>query len=105
MTLSSHTVAIIVTIGSLVVPPVTSLLKKEQWSAQLKQLIAGVLSIAVAVAGIALTAPNDFGLPLVSLGGLVYAGSQIIYGAYFKNSVLDNKLTGVFSRSAKVKAK
>ena len=70
------------------------------WSAQVKQLIAGVVSLGIAALGLWLVAPKDFGLPFASLAGLVYAGSQIIYGAYFKNSSVDTILTNAFHKAA-----
>jgi hypothetical protein len=91
--LTTQTTSIIVAIGALVVPPIVSLLKHVTWSAQVKQLIAGVLSLGIAALGLWLVDPKDFGLPFAELGGLVYAGSQIIYGAYFKNSSVDTILT------------
>lgn len=99
MTLSVQVIATITAIGSLVVPPVVSLLKRENWNPQVKQLIAGVLSLGVAAAGIAIVEPADFGLSLVTLGGLIYAGSQIVYGAYFKNSTVESALAKLGSKS------
>lgn len=99
MTLSVQLVTIITAIGSLVVPPVVSLLKRENWSAEVKQLIAGVLSLGVAAAAIAIVEPADFGLPLLTLGGLIYAGSQFVYGAYFKNSTVETTLARIGSKS------
>jgi hypothetical protein len=95
LTLSPQTVAIILAIGSLVVPPLVSLLKREKWPTQVKQLIAAALSLAISAAAIALVARHDFGLPFVSMASLVYVGSQIIYGAYFKSSAADIYLTSV----------
>jgi hypothetical protein len=88
-------VALITAIGSLVVPPVVSFLKRENWSAQVNQLIAGVISLAVSAVAIWIVAPADFGLPFVTLAGLIYAGSQVIYGAYFKASVVESLLASV----------
>ena len=97
--LTTQTTSIIVAIGALVVPPIVSLIKHITWSAQIKQLIAGVVSLAVAALGLWLVDPKDFGLPFASLAGLVYAGSQIIYGAYFKNSSVDTILTKAFHKA------
>ncbi len=96
--LSSSTTTIIVAIGALVVPPLVSLIKNEAWSAQVKQLIAGVISLAIAAVAIWLTAPLDFGLPFAQLAALVYAGSQLIYGAYFKQSTFEQVLSNVFHK-------
>lgn len=106
--MNPQVIAIITTIGALVVPPVVSLLKRTHWSAQIKQLVAGVLSFAIAAIAIYIVAPKDFGLPLVNLTGLVYAGSQIIYGAYFRGSTVATLLTKIGNRPkavAKVPAK
>ena len=92
-------VAIITTIGSLVVPPVVSFLKREKWSPQIKQLICGVLSLGVSAVAIWIVQPADFGLPFVTLGGLVYAGSQVIYGAFFKGSAVETLLANVGSKT------
>ncbi len=100
MSLTPQIVALITAIGGLVGPPVGSLLKRGNWSAQLKQLIAGVVSAGVAAGAIAIVNPNDFGLPFVSLAGLVYAGSQVVYGAYFKGSTVEVMLASVGSKKA-----
>ena len=91
-------VAIITTIGALIVPPVVSFLKRENWSPQVKQLICGVLSLGVSAVAIWIVQPADFGLPFVTLGGLVYAGSQLIYGAFFKGSAVETLLASVGSK-------
>ena len=96
--LSSSTTTIIVAIGALVVPPLVSLIKNQAWSAQVKQLIAAVISLAIAALAFWLTAPSDFGLPFAQLAALVYAGSQFIYGAYFKQSAVEQVLTNVFHK-------
>lgn len=97
--LSASTTSIIVTIGSLVVPPLVSLIKNQSWNTQVKQLIAGVVSVVIAAIALYFTAPNDFGLPFVQLAGLVYAGSQIIYGTYFHGSTVNNLLTQAFHKA------
>lgn len=97
--LTPAVVALITTIGALVVPPVVSLLKRESWPNQIKQLVAGVLSLGIAAAAIAIVAPADFALPLLTLGGLIYAGSQVIYGAYFSNSTLETLLRRIGSKT------
>lgn len=98
--LTAQTIAAITTIGALVVPPIVSLLKKENWNPAVKQLIAGVLSLGVAAAGIALTAPSDFALPLLTLGALVYAGSQVIYGAFFQGSSVETLLRRIGNKKS-----
>lgn len=96
--LPADTQAIIIAIGALVVPPVVSFIKQESWSAQIKQLLAGVISLIISGVALWLTHPTDFGWPFFQLASLVYAGSQVIYGAYFKNSSVDTILTGVFHK-------
>jgi hypothetical protein len=96
--LTAQTIAIITAIGGFVVPPIASLIKRTTWATQWKQLLAGALSLAVAAVGIAVTAPADFALPLLTLGSLIYVGSQIVYGAYFKQSQLDTVLTNFGSK-------
>ncbi len=96
--LSTQLVTIITALGGLVVPPIVSLLKKESWSAQVKQLIAGLVSLLIAAVAVYFVAPSDFGLPFASLAGLVYAGSQVVYGGWFKNSAVDVALTSVFNK-------
>jgi hypothetical protein len=98
--LTTQTTTIIVAIGALVVPPIVSFIKHQTWSAQIKQLIAAVVSLAVAGVGLWLVAPKDFGLPFAELAGLVYAGCQLVYGAYFKNSSVDNILTSLFYKKS-----
>jgi hypothetical protein len=97
-------IAIITTIGALAVPPVVSLLKRTRWSTSVKQLVAGVLSIAIAAVAIWIVAPKDFGLPLVTLAGLVYAGSQIIYGVYFRGSTVATLLTKIGNQPKALRA-
>lgn len=95
--MTAQVIALVTAIGALVVPPVVSFLKREKWSAQVKQLIAAVISVAVAVVAIAICARKDFGLPLLQLAALVYAGSQLVFGAYFKGSTADTFLTAIGS--------
>jgi hypothetical protein len=93
--ISPAVIAIITTIGSLAVPPVVSLLKRENWDPAIKHLICGVLSLGVSALALWIVEPADFGLPLLTLGGLIYAGSQIVYQAYFKNSTAETLLARV----------
>ena len=104
MSLDPQLVAIIVAIGALVVPPCVSFLKREHWPAQVKQLIALVLSCGVVAIALYIEAPKDFGLPFMSLAALVFAGSQIIYGVYFKSSAADTFLTSIGSIVSAAKA-
>ena len=91
-------IALITGIGSVIVPPVVSLLKQSSWPAQVKQLIALVLSLAVSACAIAIVQPADFGLPFVTLGGLIYAGSQGFY-ALFKGSAIESALASVGNKT------
>jgi hypothetical protein len=98
--LTTQTTTIIVAIGALVVPPVVSFIKHATWSAQIKQLIAAAASVAVSAVGLLVTAPHDFGMPFAELSGLIYTGTQAVYGIYFKNSSLDNVLTALFYKKS-----
>ncbi len=98
--LSAATVAMVATIGGLVVPPVTSLLKREKWSAPVKQSIAAIVSIAVAIAAVYITAPADFSESLVALSAIIFSASQVIYGLYFQRSTVESALSSVFSGSS-----
>lgn len=95
MTVSPAVIAVITTIGALVVPPVVSFLKRESWPSQLKVAVTGVLSVGVAAAAIAIAEPSDFALPLVTLGGLIFAGATLAYHLMFKGSEVDTALTNV----------
>ena len=98
--LSASTVAMIATIGGLVVPPVTSLLKREKWSAPVKQFVAAIVSILVAVAAVYITAPADFAQSLVALSAIIFSASQVVYGIYFQRSTVESALSSVFSGSS-----
>ncbi len=100
MSLSPQTVALIVAIGGFLVPPLTSVVKREKWSAQVKQLVAAVLSVAVAGTAIEITDPAAFGLGFAALAGLVYTGSQAAY-ALFRGSAVETALASIGSKSAK----
>ena len=98
--LTAATVAMIATIGGLVVPPVTSLLKREKWSAPVKQFVAAIVSILVAVAAVYITAPADFAQSLVALSAIIFSASQVVYGIYFQRSTVESALSSVFSGSS-----
>lgn len=93
--LTSTDTAAIAAVGSMVVPPVVSLLKQEKWSAQVKQLIAAVLSAVVALAGLALAGASFSASNIVSLLALIFMGSQVVYGAYFRGSAVEVKLSTI----------
>ena len=89
--LTVATIALITAIGAVIVVPVTGFLKKETWSAHVKQAIAMVISLGVSAVAIAIKDPSAFGLGFVQLGALIFAGSQIFY-AFFKGSSLEKQL-------------
>lgn len=91
--------ATITAIGAAVVPLVVSFLKREKWSASLKQLIAGAVSLVVAVAGIALSTRNWSAVNLTSLAALSFAGATLVYGTYFRGSVVETRLSSFGSKS------
>jgi hypothetical protein len=98
MSLSPTELGTISAIGAAVVPPVVSFLKRQHWTAQTKQAIAFAVSAVVAVVGIAITGASWAPTQLASLIGLVFLGGQAVYGAYFRGSAVDSKLTSVGSR-------
>lgn len=82
-------------------PPVTSLLKREHWSTSIKTLLAGIVSVGIAVAALAIA--GDFGhvhltgLYLLQTAPILFTASQIAYMG-FKDSGPDRTLTAVFNR-------
>ncbi len=92
--LTASLISIITGIGAMVVPLLTSLIKKITWSPQVKQLIAGFISLVVAVVAILIENPKGlFGVPLVQTFAMIYTASQFVYGLYFKGSTVDTILT------------
>lgn len=98
--LTPQTVALVAAIGGAVVPPLTSLLKNEKWSPQVKQLIAGVLSLATAAVALLITDKAAFGMGFASIGALIYAASQGVYGLYFRGSAVETKLAQFGGKTA-----
>lgn len=96
--IASDTVTI-AAIGAAVVPLVVSFLKQQKWSAQVKQLVAAGCSVVVAAVGVAVTTHNWGELNLVELATMVFAGSQVVYGTYFRGSVVETKLTAIGSKT------
>lgn len=92
--LTPQLVALVAVIGGVVTPPVVSLLKRSGWSAQLKQLIAAVVSFAVALVALYVSDRAVFGLGYASLGSIVFLASQLAY-AGFRGSALDRTLTAL----------
>jgi hypothetical protein len=95
--LSPETISLIVVLGALIAPPVVSLLKRSHWSPTVKQFVVALVSLAIAAAAIAIVSRRSFGLPFMTLASFIFAGSQLIYGAYFRGSGADNYLTAIGS--------
>ena len=100
MHLTPQTISLFTGIGSIVVPPITSLLKSEKWSTQTKQLIAMVISFIAAIVGLLITQPSIFTQALPAMFGMIFVGSQLFYITYFRKSATDVKLTAVFQKPA-----
>ena len=98
--LSATDTAAISAVGSMVAPPLVSLIKQEKWSAQLKQLIAAVLSAAIALAGLAVAGASFSVANIVTLLALIFMGSQAVYGAYFRNSAVETALRSLGKKKA-----
>lgn len=86
-------------IGAAVVPLAVSFIKREKWSAQVKQLVAGACSVVVAVVGVVATTHNFNSLNLAQLATMAFAGSQVVYGTYFRGSIVETKLTAIWSKT------
>ena len=97
--IASDTVTI-AAIGAAVVPLVVSFLKQQKWSAQVKQLVAGACSVAVAAIGVAVTTHNWGTVNLSELATMVFTGSQLVYGAYFRGSVVETQLAAIGRKPA-----
>jgi hypothetical protein len=93
--MNAQDTATIAAIGAAVVPLVTSFLKRQTWSAQSKQLLAGLVSLVVAVAGVAITTRNWSALNLTELATLCFTGATAVYGTYFRGSVVETKLASI----------
>ncbi len=101
--LNASLISIITGIGAMVVPLLTSLLKKITWSPQIKQLIAGLISFVVALVAIIIESPHGiFGVPLAQTFALIYTASQFVYGMYFKGSTVDTILTNALYKKSGV---
>lgn len=102
-TLSVQDIANIAAVGAVVVPPVVSLLKREAWSAGVKQAIAGAISCVIALAalfaGHAISGAQFINsATIVQTITLVYAASQVAYRG-FHGSTPDTWLTAFGSKS------
>lgn len=100
MTLTPDQIATISAVASIIIPPVVSLLKREQWPTWVKQLIAMTAAVVAAVIGIAVTVTDWSAINVATLIGLAYLGSQVVYQAYFRGSASDTKLTTLPSKTA-----
>lgn len=89
-------------VGSVVVPPLVSLLKREKWSAQVKQLIAFAIAAIVTVAGLLIAGASFSTTNIASLVALIFTGSQVAYGAYFRGSAVETALSAVGSKAKTV---
>lgn len=96
--LSTTDIGIVTGIGGLVAPLVISLLKQASWSIQIKQLVAGIVSIAIALGATFIMSPKNFSMTLAELSTFVYSGSQVVYNTYFKGSTVDTILTNTFTK-------
>lgn len=100
--LSATDTSAIAAVGSVVVPPLVSLLKQQKWSAQVKQLIAVAISAAVAVVGLLLAGASFNVTNIASLIALIFTGSQVAYGAYFRGSTVETALSAVGGKAKSV---
>ena len=94
-TLDPTTIGTISAIGAAVIPPLVSFLKRQTWSAQVKQLVAALAALIVAGVGIAVTTQDFTTLAITQLAALAYAGSQVVYGVYFRGSAVETRLRTV----------
>jgi hypothetical protein len=94
--------ATIMAVGAFIVPIFTSLLKREHWNNQVKQLIAAVLSFGVAAVVIAVKDPSIFGLGYVTAATVAFSAATAFYSAFFKGSTFESALAA-FPPAAKSK--
>lgn len=81
---------------AVVVVLLTSLFKTIDLSDKVKALIAVVLSVVAGAVTVWTAAGGDFSTSnVVTVVGLVYAASQVIYNFVLKGTGLDQALTGV----------
>jgi hypothetical protein len=101
--LTTQDMANIAAIGGLVVPFLTSLLKREEWSTGTKQAIAFGVSAAIAVwvlvighqiSGSLAQSPGAFAAVI----GEVFTASQIVYRTLFAGSNVERALRSVGSK-------
>jgi hypothetical protein len=104
VTLTSAQLAAIAAVASVISPPIVAFLAKEPWAAWVKQLLSllvciGATFVGLAIAGTAFSVQN-----ITYLVGLGYLGSQVVYQAYFRHSVVETTLTNVGSKPKVVPA-
>ena len=94
---NQSSIAFVITLLSFVLTPLTSLVKQEHWPSQVNAFIA----LAIAGIGGVLVVVMDGGFHGIgqpgnwaAIAALVYAGSQAIYHGIFRNSPIDQALTG-----------
>lgn len=79
-------------ITAVILPFVVSFLKGQQWSSNIKFLFS--MAVAVLASGAQLLAQNDFEWDvLVAQSATIWAGAQIIYQTWFKNTNTETKLS------------
>jgi hypothetical protein len=104
MTLNPQTFTLITIIGGFITAPVTSLLKRENWSTQIKQGVALLVSMAVTASSIAIVQPHLFTAAQTVLGllGVIYTASQALYQTLFSGTTVNKMLTKInlFGRNA-----
>jgi hypothetical protein len=99
--LTPQDIANVAAVSAFVIPPVVSLLKRENWSAGVKQTIAIAISAIVGIwaliighviTGAVITSPES----LITAVGLAFTASQIAYRG-FAGSKVDTRLTAIGS--------
>ena len=98
--ISAQLVGLVSLIGGFVVPPVTSFFKKQNWAVPVKQILAALVSFAVAAVALYITTPSIFNRDLAYVTAIIFGLSQPIYTAFYKGSSLDKVLTAVFNKAA-----
>lgn len=87
--------AVVIAVVAVLVVLATSLLKNVEWSDKAKNLIATVLSVVGGVATVFATGGFVNATDVLTISGLVYAASQLIYTFIFKGFALNSTLEKV----------
>lgn len=87
---------------ALLMTPVVSFIKKEQWSEQVKFLTAVLVSALVASVQVVLNSHAHSVQDFAALWGTALATTQAVYIFYFQNSKLDKTLSAVGSKVKQV---